>query len=362
MKTELKQVDGFAILEYGGNLKKLLKRRQRRLLLMASTDFKDYYAILGVNKNATGEEIKKAFRKLAVKYHPDRNPGDKQSEERFKEISEAYEVLSDSEKRQKYDQFGQYWQQVGRGGPGVGVDVGGFDFSQYGNFEEFINELLGRFGTPGGGGARTYTYRPGTGRPGYTDFGGFGDFGGFQTQTPPTDREAAIRLNFGEALRGVQKRLNLGNEIIDVRIPAGAKPGSRIRVRGKGQVNPATKQRGDLYLKVELESHPFFQFEGDNLVCEVPVTPDEAVLGASIEVPTVDGNVNMKVPPGIRSGQSLRLKGKGWVNPKGGRGDQLVKIVIVAPSSLNSTEREYYEKIRASRTYNPRQHLQQVKL
>lgn len=332
---------------------------------MASTDFKDYYAILGVSKTASAEEIKKAFRKLAVKYHPDRNPGDKASEERFKEISEAYEVLSDPEKRQKYDQFGQYWQhaggQAGAWSPGgAGVDVGGFDFSQYGNFEEFINELLGRFSTPGGAGSRTYSYRTTTGRqPGYTDFG---NFGGFGTQTVAGDREATIRLSFSEAFRGVQKRLNLGSETIDVRIPAGAKAGSRVRVRGKGQIDPYTQQRGDLYLNVELEPHSFFQFEGDNLVCEVPIAPDEAVLGASIEVPIPDGSVTVKVPAGIRSGQSLRLRGKGWPNPKDGRGDQLVRIAIEAPKEISATEREYYEKIRASRSYDPRRHLQQVKL
>lgn len=337
---------------------------------MASTDYKDYYAILGVNKNASADEIKKAFRKLAVKYHPDRNPGNKQAEEKFKEISEAYEVLFDKEKRQKYDQFGQYWQQASQGGwpqGGAGVDVGGFDFSQYGNFDEFINELLGRFSTPGGTRTGSYSYRTSTaGRPpGYSNFGGFSDVGGFGTQTPQSraaDRTATLSLSFSEAFRGVQKRLNLGNETIDVRIPAGAKTGSRVRVRGKGSVNPYNQQRGDLYLKVELVSHPFFQFEGDNLVCEVPVTPDEAVLGASIEVPTPDGMVTVKVPPGIRSGQSLRLRGKGWVHPKDGRGDQLVKIMIDTPQSLSATEREYYEKIRNSRTYNPRSNLKTISL
>jgi curved DNA-binding protein len=332
---------------------------------MASTDFKDYYAILGVSKSASAEEIKKAFRKLAVKYHPDRNPGDKKAEDRFKEISEAYEVLSDSDKRKKYDQFGQYWKQAGQAGGwspgGAGVDFGGFDFGQFANFEEFINELLGRVSGPGGTQGQTYSYRTTTGgKPGgYTDFGGFGGFG---TQAPAADREASIRLTFSEAFRGVQKRLNLGTEIIDVRIPPGAKPGSRIRIRGKGQVSPYTQQRGDLYLNVELEPHPFFQFEGDHLVCEVPIAPDEAVLGASIDVPTPDGMVTVKVPPGIRSGQSLRLRGKGWVHAKDGRSDLLVKIVIDTPKNLSATEREYYEKLRSIRSYNPRQNLQKVNI
>jgi|UPI00037C2267 curved DNA-binding protein len=337
---------------------------------MAATDFKDYYAILGVSKTASPEEIKQAFRKLARKYHPDVNPGNKQAEARFKEINEAYEVLSDPDKRSKYDQFGQYWKQVGQGFPGggVGFDTGGFDFSQYSSFDDFINELLGRFAGGTRGGRKTYTYRTSTagGATGAPPggFGGFGDFG-FQdigTAGATQDSEATISLTFSEAFHGVQKRFNLGSETIDVRIPPGAKPGTRLRVRGKGQINPFTQQRGDLYLKVELQPHPFFQFEGDNLVCEVPITPDEAVLGASVEVPTPDGSVNVKLPAGVRSGQTLRLRGKGWPQPKGGRGDQLVKIAIAPPREISSQEREYYEKIRAIRTYNPRSHLQNIRL
>ncbi|MFH7024666.1 MAG: DnaJ C-terminal domain-containing protein [Heteroscytonema crispum UTEX LB 1556] len=333
---------------------------------MAATDFKDYYTILGVSKTATPEEIKQTFRKLARKYHPDVNPNNKEAEARFKEVSEAYEVLSDTDKRKKYDQFGQYWKQAGDGFPGgVGVDMGGFDFSQYGSFDDFINELLGRFGGASprtGARQQTYSYRTSTGGP--TGFGGgFNDFG-FQDAGAGTaqDSEAAIALTFSEAFHGVQKRFNRGNETVDVRIPAGAKSGSRLRLRGKGQINPLTQQRGDLYLKVELQPHSFFQFEGDNLVCEVPITPDEATLGASIDVPTPDGMVNVKLPAGVRSGQSLRLRGKGWVLPKGGRSDQLVKVAIVPPKDLSAQEREYYEKIRAIRSFNPRSHLPQVKL
>jgi curved DNA-binding protein len=330
---------------------------------MASTDFKDYYGILGVSKTATEDEIKKTFRKLALKYHPDRNPGDKVAEEKFKGISEAYEVLSDPEKRQKYDQFGQYWQQADQpnwSGGNVNTDFG-FDFSQYGNFDEFINELLGRFSTPGASGG--YSTRTSTGQqPGYGDFGGFGDMGGRTgTQSTQGDREATLKLTFAEAFHGVQKKISLGSEVLDVRIPGGAKAGSRVRLRGKGQVNPYNQQRGDLYLNIELENHPFFQFEGDNLICEVLISPDEAVLGASIEVPTPDGLVTMKVPSGVRSGQSLRLRGKGWALPKGGRGDELVKLVIDTPKSLNEIERECYQKIQANRSVNPRVALDNFK-
>ncbi len=329
---------------------------------MDSTNFKDYYAILGVSKSADQDQIKKAFRKLARKYHPDVNQGNKDAEAKFKQVNEAYEVLSDPEKRQKYDQFGQYWKQAGQGfgSGGVGFDAGGFDFSQYGSFDDFINELLGRFGGGARSSSQSYSYR----NPGTSGFGGgFNDFG-FQNAASSANRdsEAIVNLTYHEAFHGVQKRFSLGNETIDVRIPPGSKPGSRLRLRGKGPLNPVTKQRGDLYLKVELQSHSFFRFDGDNLVCEVQITPDEAVLGAAIDVPTPDGMVNVKLPSGVRNGQSLRLRGKGWRQPQGERGDQLVKISIATPRDISATEREYYEKIQSIRTFNPRSHLQNIRL
>lgn len=342
---------------------------------MPSAEFKDYYAVLGVSKTASSDEIKKKFRQLALKYHPDRNPGDKNAENKFKEISEAYEVLSDDNKRTKYDRFGQYWQQAERGGTGswaggrgVNVDVNGFDFSKYGNFEEFINELLGRFSTPEGTSSSSYSYSSRAGnrstRTAYSNvnMGDFSNFGSSGTSSTTANSEANISLSFAEAFKGTTKRLNLGTETVEVRIPAGVKPGSRIRLRGKGQTNSYTQQRGDLYLNVELQPHSFFKFEGDNLTCEVPIAPDEAVLGASIDVPTPDGMVSMKVPGGIRSGQTLRLKGKGWSLPKGGRSDQLVKIEIDTPKQISQQERQHYEKISVLRSENPRQHLQRVSL
>ncbi len=331
---------------------------------MASTDFKDYYGILGVNKTATDDEIKKTFRKLALKYHPDRNPGDKAAEERFKAISEAYEVLSDPEKRKKYDQYGQYWQQAdqtGWSGGNANTDFG-FDFSQYGNFDEFINELLGKFSTSGATGDRSYSARPNQGTPpGYGDFGFRDGSSKTTTQNSSGDREATLRLTFSEAFHGVQKKISLGQEVLDVRIPPGAKKGSRVRLRGKGIINPSNQQRGDIYLNIELEDHDFFHFEGDNLVCEVLISPDEAVLGAAIEVPTPDGLVTMKVPAGTRSGQSLRLRGKGWISTKTGRGDELVKLIIDTPKTLNEIERECYQKIQANRSVNPRAALDKFK-
>jgi len=329
---------------------------------MAATDFKDYYTILGVSKSADADEIKKAFRKLARKYHPDMNPGDRVAEAKFKEINEAYEVLSDAEKRQKYDQFGQYWKQAdqARSSPfnNTNVDFDSFEFGRYGSFEDFINELLGRMGNPPGAGNTQTRYRTSTSTS--TDFRdpGFGT-----GAAAGLDSEATLTLTLSEAFNGVQKRLQVGNEVIDVRIPAGAKPGSRIRVRGKGRFSPYyTSQRGDLYLIVEITPHPFFQFEGDNLVCEVPIAPDEAVLGAQVEVPTPDGTVTVNIPAGIRSGQSLRLRGKGWKSPKGDRGDQMVKVIITPPKTITATERELYEKLRANRSFDPRSQLKDMKL
>ncbi len=320
---------------------------------MTATDFKDYYAILGVSKSATPEEIKKAFRKLARQYHPDVNPGDKAAENRFKEINEAHEVLSDPEKRQKYDQFGQYWKQAGAGGPAPGT--GGVDFDQYGNFDDFINELLGRFGRQSQAGGRTYTYS--TGPEGYGGFN-FEEYG----DLPGQDAEAAIALTFSEAFHGTQKRFQLGNETVTVRIPPGAKSGSRIRVKGKGQVSPFSHQRGDLYLTIELLPHSFFRFEQGKLVCDVPLSPAEAALGTQIQVPTPDGPVTMTVPAGIDSGQTLRLRGKGWRDPNNSRGDQLVRLKIVTPNDLSAEERQHYQALQQLSHFKPRKRLQEVRL
>ncbi len=316
-----------------------------------ATDFKDYYTILGVSKTATPEEIKRAYRKLARKYHPDLNPGDKDAETKFKDLNEANEVLSDPEKRPKYDRFGEHWNQpaYSEAPPSRGTNPGNVDFDQYADFDSFIKDLLGR--SQNGSQRRTNP------TSGFDDFGG-----GFRSQAPAPDSEAAIALTFSEAFHGVQKRLQFDDETINVRIPAGAKPGSRIRLKGKGRASPFSQQRGDLYLTIELVPHSCFRFEGDDLVCDVPIRPDEAVLGAEITVPTPDGSVTMKVPKGVRSGQSLRLRGKGWTLQKGGRGDLLAKLLIVTPKDLSAIDQECYEKIQANTNFNPRAQLEEIKL
>jgi curved DNA-binding protein len=344
---------------------------------MPVNDFKDYYQILGVSRDAAEADIKKVFRKLARKYHPDLNPGDRVAEAKFKEISEAYEVLSDPDKRKKYDQFGQYWQQVGTAGarPGAGAGTGDFDFEfgRYNNFDQFINELLGRFGgggfgTPGAGYTSTHrTYSPESGFNDFADFPGYGSQSGYSPQGyssrqgMSTDAEAPITLTFSEALHGVQKRLDIGGvDTVGIKIPAGVRPGSRIRVKGKGQLNPYTQTRGDLFLNVNIAPHPFFSFDGDNLVGELAIAPDEAVLGAQVDLPTPQGTVKLNIAAGTKSGQALRLRGKGWPLAKGGHGDLIVKIQIVPPRDLSPTEREQYEKIRAQRTFDPRASLRDM--
>jgi curved DNA-binding protein len=340
---------------------------------MAATNFRDYYAILGVSKNASAEDIKKAYRQLARKYHPDLNPGDKAAEAKFKEITEANEVLSDVEKRNQYDRFGQYWKQAEQtkgttrsSSSSTSSSSSNFnevDFGQYNNFDDFVNELLGRFNTPNGanppGGAKNTRASASASTSTSVD-----DFTTNTTSsgTAGSDREASISLSLAEAFQGVQKSFNLGTETIKVRIPGGAKSGSRIRVRGKGNINPYNKQRGDLYLTVELQPHPFFRLEGEQLVCEVPISPEEAVLGAQIEIPTPDGMVTVNVPAGVLSGQSLRLRGKGWTNPRGDRGDQLAKIIIATPKNITLAERELYEQIRILRSSNPRTHFGTITL
>ncbi|MEL6496474.1 MAG: DnaJ C-terminal domain-containing protein [Cyanobacteria bacterium J06623_7] len=333
---------------------------------MSSTEFKDYYAILGVKKTADAKEIKQKFRQLALKYHPDRNQGNKAAETKFKEISEAYDVLSDADKRAKYDRFGQYWQQgastPGYSSPGTSagnssnnakVDFNTTDFSQYGNFDEFINELLGRFSTPN---QSSHTTSSSTGTNPRTSSSKA------NPRTSSTSvKETTVHLTYKEAFYGTVKQLNLGLETIEIRIPAGAKANSRIRLPGKG-ASAYGSPRSDLYLNVELASHPFFDFEGDNLVCEVPISPDEAVLGTLINLPTPDGRVNMKIPPGINSGQVLRLRGKGWSSPQGNRTDQLVRILVITPKNPSSALKKCYEKIRTLRQENPRSNLEKIEL
>jgi curved DNA-binding protein len=337
---------------------------------MSSNEFKDYYAVLGITKTADTAQIKQKFRKLALKYHPDRNQGNKAAEAKFKEISEAYDVLGDKNQRAKYDRFEQYWQHANttdyrqhnnsKANNATKADVEHTDFSQYSNFEEFIDELLGRFPTSNASNTSNnssfQSANQNNPQHSYNDTNN-----GFKQHSTFTNLEPSISLSYAEAYQGTTKRINLGSKTVEVRIPPGAKPGNRIRLPNKGKPD-FNNCPTDLYLDIKLIPHSFFYFQDDNLSCQVPITPDEAVLGLSIDVPTPDGTVNMKIPAGISSGQVLRLKGKGWSSPKGTRSDQLVRIDIAVPQQISRLEREYYQKIRELRRENPRQNLLKIGL
>lgn len=299
---------------------------------MASQDWleKDFYAILGVSKDASDADIKKAYRKLARKYHPDANPDDAAAEQRFKEITEANTVLSDPKQRQEYDQLRAMGSGARFGPPGGGGGQGGF--------EDLFSGLFGQ----GGGGRH----------------GGFGDmFGGFQQpQTKGADLKTGVTISFTEALRGATKHVNTGyGSPTEVRIPAGIKDGQSVRVRDKGQ--PGAAGPGDLLVKVSVSNHPVFERDDNNIRLKVPISFDEAVLGTTIEIPTLDGTVKIGVPAGSSSGRVLRLRGRGVKTTKT-TGDLLVELVIEVPETLNDEARAAVEAYRSATTdVDPRAEL-----
>ena len=302
--------------------------------------YKDYWNILQVPRGADQTTIKQAFRRLARQHHPDVRPNDKAAEARFKEINEAYEVLSDPEKRRRYEQFGRFWSGgpgQASGGPGVEMD-----FQNYGNFDEFINDLLGRFGTgniPGGFSASGFP-RPGRPRS--------------RANAPDLDAETALEISFAEAFHGCERTLavrTLGKnqESVQVRIPAGILPATRLRLKGKGNLQPGTGRRGDLYLKVQFKPHPVWRLEGDQLRADLALGLDEAVLGGEIAVPTPQDTATVTVPAGIQPGQSLRLQGQGWPSPSGPK-DLLFTVVIHVPQAPSPQELALLRQWAACRT------------
>ena len=326
---------------------------------MAGTGYRDYFKVLGVDRGADADTIKRAFRKLAREYHPDVNPGNASAEAKFKEVSEAYEVLSDPDKRRRYEQFGQYWNQAGGAAPGAGVDV---DFGRYGNFDDFINDLLGRFGGPGAasggfGGGFPGGFPSGAGFPGGPfpggGFSGAGRSAAGQRQPVNLDAEATVKVSFQEAFRGGERTLSVNDERVQVRIPAGVKNGSRLRLKGKGNLQPGTGRRGDLYLNLEVQPHDIWRLDGEQLKAELPVSLDELALGGSVTVMTPDGEADVNILAGTSPGRSLRLKGKGWP-ARSGRGDLLLTLSLQMPDAWSERERELLAQLKQARVNDPR--------
>jgi molecular chaperone DnaJ len=379
---------------------------------MATTTKQDYYEVLGVPRRASLKDIRTAFRKLARKYHPDLNPGDKAAEEKFKQIQEAYDVLSDSKKRQTYDQYGFYSENLPPGGypggpsasdSGVNFDFGGFDFG-------------GGTGTAGGGSSFRDLFSQ--------FFGGRSGHAGEPEHEPGGDLEYQIEIDFWDAVRGAVKKISITRmdacetchgtgavgspqtcptchgtgsiqqaagkmrfnvpctrcggtgklrtacrtcggegrvrrtETIDVRIPAGVANGGRVRVPGKGNSGTMGAPPGDLYLRVVVRPHPFFERRGNDLYIQVPVTVAEATLGAKIEVPTMDGRALVRIPPGTNSGKTLRLREKGVPNVRdGARGDQYVEIQVVVPQPTDERVRTLMKDLERVAHEDPRKDL-----
>lgn len=336
---------------------------------------KDYYELLGVSRNASEEEIKKAYRKLALKYHPDRNPGDKKSEEQFKELSEAYQILADPQKKSQYDQFGH--AAFGDGGP----FAGGFDFRS--GFEDIFGDIFGEFF--GAGTARRGRVRGDDLRYNLTlsfeeaVFGaekkikiprhgrcetchGNGAKAGTSPRVCPTCRgtgQVSFQQGFFSVSRTCNQCRGQGSIISDpcttcsgvgrvrklhtlsVKIPAGVDSGSRLKLRGEGEIGLSGGSPGDLYVVIQVEPHPLFVRDGQDIICEIPISFIQAALGAEIDVPTLDGKVKMKIPAGTQSGKLFRLKGKGVKDVQGyHQGDQHVRVVVETPTHLTSRQKE----------------------
>jgi len=303
---------------------------------------KDFYEILGVKRDATASEIKTAYRKLAKKYHPDINPNNKRAEAHFKEVNEAYDVLSDQNKRRNYDMRGRSPFEGGGpgapgGGPPGGGARGGFDYSEFasGGIDDIFGDLFGRMS------------------------------GGPQPPARGKDTEHVVDINFHQALHGTEVELTLrkggGTEHIKVKIPPGSGDGARVRVIGRGGPGKSGGPSGDLYIRVHMKEHPYFKRVVNDIYLEVPVTIKEAILGATIEVPTIDNiRTKIKISPGTQSGTKLRIKGKGAPKVHGtgqGRGNQYIEIRVMVPVKVNDETKRLLEELDKINPYEPRHKL-----
>jgi len=325
-------------------------------------DYRDYYEVLGVSKTASEDEIKKAYRKLALNYHPDRNQGDDQAEEKFKELNEAYQVLSDKDKRAHYDRLGSAynsWQQQGG-------QRGGFDWGQWGygpgagqpggvrvEYDGDLGDLFGFGGSSGGGGFSDFFSQI---------FGGLGGSGGLEEilrgqssgrrrgqPAQPRHFESEMAIALQEAYNGSTRQVRIGDRQFSVKIPKGAKDGTKLRLSGAGPAGPDGKP-ADVYMRLKISSDPRFDRKGDDLHTELPVSLYTAVLGGELVVPTLTGSVNLKIPAGTQSGQTFRLKGKGMPKLKSANqyGDLFVDITVQIPKKLTPEERKLFEQLAAN--------------
>ncbi len=308
--------------------------------------FRDYYEVLGVSRTASADEIQKAYRKLARKYHPDINKT-KEAEDRFKEINEANEVLSDPEKRKKYDTLGANWKAGQEFRPPPGWEqAAGFDFNGGGmnGFSDFFEAFFGGGGSPFGGAA------------GFGGAGGFGGQAGFsggaRMRRGSEPMEAQFEISIEDAVTGATRQIQLRDETgrtrsLTVKIPAGTTDGTTMKLSGK-------KGEADVYLKVRLGQHPRYSVVDHNLIVRLPVAPWEAALGAKVDLQLPDGSIKLSIPPGSQSGGKLRVRGRGLPKRGGDRGDVLAELKVVVPTKLSDSEREIFEKLASVSQFNPR--------
>jgi curved DNA-binding protein len=296
--------------------------------------YKDYYQTLGVPRTASHKEIRSAYRKLAAKHHPDRNKGDKAAEEKFKEIGEAYAVLNDDEKRKFYDQYGS---EAARPGFDPSQFQGGFPGGSYnvqgggGDFSDFFQVLFG--GGMGGSPSGFTTFQTGMGQAQRSPFG----YG----QVQPRALEAELEVDLLDAYHGATKTISLEGNRLEVTLPKGSRDGSRLRLRGQAP------DGGDVLLTLRLVSNKLFKLEGENVRVTIDVPDYTAVLGGSVRVPTLDGDVEMNIPAKTKAGRSFRLKGQGWPKKAGGRGDQYAEVRITTPPDPSEEQLELYRKLEA---------------
>ena len=302
---------------------------------MALDDFKDYFKILGVSRNATDKEIKSAFRKLARKFHPDLHPHDERAESEFKEINEAYEILSDEDKKKSYEQFLNYWFKK-RAGKSRDFSTENNDnqFDEYLNFDDFLSDLIGRFSE--------------VGKEIYSNISSDNN-----AQSLNLDAEFNLQISFLEALNGTKKNLLVNDERIEVKIPKGIETGSKIRIKNKGNIQSGKGKRGDLLIEVSIKSHPIWKVKGLDVYADLPISLDELALGANISVASPQGVTYLSIPSGSLPEQKLRLKGQGLHNLDT-QGDLFFTLKLKFPENWSDEELRLLEKLRSVRIDEPR--------